>query len=113
MAIDEKLMNRVRELLGTEHDVEEKKMFSGMCFMVNGKMCVCVNDEEILCRIGHGAYEDALEQPGVTQMVMKGRAMKDYVFVNKEFLKTPKQLQYWVSLALAFNKDAKASKKKK
>jgi TfoX/Sxy family transcriptional regulator of competence genes len=112
MAVNEKILNRVREALAEQGDVEEKKMFRGICFMVNGKMCVCVNDEEMLCRIGPDAYEAALEQPGVVEMVMKGKLMKDYVFVSNEVIKTTKQLQYWVNLALSFNKDAKASKKK-
>jgi hypothetical protein len=44
MGFDQKLADRVREALIVQKDVdlEEKTMFQGMCFMVNGKMCVCV-----------------------------------------------------------------------
>lgn len=113
MAVNEKLANRIRELVADAGEIEEKKMFSGMCFMVNGKMCVCVSDDRIMCRIGPDARDEALEKTGCAEMVMKGKVMKDYVFVSEDALKTSKQLQYWVNLCLDFNKNAKASKKKK
>jgi len=47
MAINEDLANRIRELLSDLPAVQEKKMFQGLCFMVNDKMCICVNSGEI------------------------------------------------------------------
>jgi TfoX/Sxy family transcriptional regulator of competence genes len=113
MAINEKTAARIRELLADQEDLEEKKMFNGMCFMVNGKMCVCVSDDQIMCRVGPDAYEAALEKEGASEMNMKGKPMKGYLYVDNDAIKTTKQLKYWVDLCLAFNKEAKASKKKK
>ena len=49
MAFNEKLADRIRELIAAEHDnVEEKKMFGGLCFMVNDKMCVGVEKERLM-----------------------------------------------------------------
>lgn len=112
MAVNEKLANRIREALQDERKVEEKKMFSGMCFMVNGKMCVCVNDEEMMCRIGPDHLEEALEHEGCRPMIHNGRTMKGFVFVKEESIKSQKDFNYWISLSLAFNKKAKASKPK-
>lgn len=113
MPYNEQLADRIRELIGDGYDVEEKTMFSGMCFMVNGKMCICVSKEDILCRVGPDAFEAALEENGTREMMHSGKTMKGYVYVDGDEVKTKKALQHWLDLCLAFNKDAKASKKKK
>jgi len=112
MAVNEKIAGRIREALVTIKKLEEKKMFRGMCFMVNGKMCICVSDEEIMCRVGPDKYEEALEKNGCRPMINNGKTMKGFVFVDESVLKTKKELDYWIQLCLAFNKKAKASKKK-
>lgn len=111
MAYNEKLADRVREALMDQKKVEEKVMFNGVCFMVNKKMCICVGAEDLMCRVGPDAYEEALEQPGCRAMIHGKRLMKGFVFVGEEGIRTKKQFDYWVALALAFNKVAKASKK--
>jgi hypothetical protein len=60
--INEQVADQVRELLVNEPDMDEKTMFSGHCFLVNGKMCVCVNLEDLLCRIGHERVVEELEK---------------------------------------------------
>lgn len=111
MAINEKLAARIREALAEQKQVEEKTMFKGMCFMVNDKMCLCVSNDEMLVRLGPDAYEAALEHNGVRPMINGGRTMNGYVYVDEEGMKTKKDFMHWVDLALAFNKDAKSSKK--
>ena len=113
MAFNEKLANRVREALVEIPGVEEKFMFGGICFMVNGKMCMGVATDELMCRIDPSWQEEALEKTGCRPMDFTGRPMKGYVFVSHEGMKTKKQLDYWINLCLEFNKKAKASKKKK
>lgn len=112
MAYNEQLADRIRETLAGHDlpDIEEKKMFRGICFMVNGKMCVCASGDEMLCRIGP-EYIEALEQHGVRGMIRNGKALKDFVFVSNEAMKTRQEFESWINKALAFNKDAKASKK--
>ena len=88
-------------------------MFGGLCFMVNDKMCLGVEQERIMVRIDPVVYEEALEKDGCTPMDFTGKVMKGYVFVDAAVLNTNKRLGYWVQLALDFNKRAKASKKKK
>ncbi len=110
--INEEMANQVRELLVDEPDVEEKTMFSGHCFLVNGKMCVCVNQEDLLCRIGHDRVVAELEKGTCRQMVMNGRAAKDFVYVALADINGLKALIYWIDLCLQFNPMAKASKKK-
>jgi TfoX/Sxy family transcriptional regulator of competence genes len=113
MPYNEKLADRVRELIAAEEkNVEEKRMFSGMCFMVNDKMCVCLGRGTIMVRLDPDLVDEVLEQEGVSPMIMSGRPVKGFVRVNEEVLTTKKKLAYWVDLALSFNKFAKSSKKK-
>ena len=112
MAINEKLADRIREALVDQKKVEEKVMFRGMCFMVNGKMCVCVSNDEMMCRIDPAETEAALEKDGCRPMMRNGKTMKGFVYVNTEAIKSKRDFDYWINLSLAFNKEAKASKKK-
>jgi len=113
MSYDEKLADRVRELIAaTHHITEEKKMFGGLCFMVNDKMCIGVESERIMVRLDPAFSDEVLEKEGCLPMDFTGKVMKGYVFVDSDVLKTNKQLNYWVQLALEYNPIAKASKKK-
>lgn len=113
MAYNEKLADRVRESLVNLPNVEEKMMFGGVCFMVNGKMCMGVATDELMCRIDPEREAEALGRNGCRPMDFTGRPMKGYVFVSEEGLKGKKGLEYWINLCLDFNDRAKASKKPK
>jgi len=112
MAYNEKLADRTREIIALGHrDSEEKKMFGGLCFMVNDKMCVGVEKDRIMVRLDPEKYDEVMEKEGCEPMNFTGKIMKGFVFVNDDVLKTKKQLEYWIKLALDYNRIAKASKK--
>lgn len=95
----------------------EKKMFSGICFMVDDKMCCGThidkikNEELLLCRIGEKMAEMALEKEECIPMEFTGKIMKGYIFVTENGHKNHKELSYWLQLCLDFNPLAKKSKK--
>ena len=111
MAYNEQLTNRIREALAHLPQVEEKKMFRGVTFMVNGKMCISAGNDEMMCRIDPSIFEAALEKPGCRPMVHAGKTMKGFVFVHEESIRNQKEFNYWIGLALTFNKEANSSKK--
>jgi TfoX/Sxy family transcriptional regulator of competence genes len=114
MAFNEKLADRTRELIAlTQKNVEEKRMFGGLCFMVNDKMCIGVEKERLMVRIDPLCYDEAMEKEGCQPMDFTGKVMKGFVFVDAIAVTTKKKLEYWVTLALEYNKIAKVSKKKK
>lgn len=113
MAYDEKLADRVRELISrTQENIEEKRMFGGLCFMVNDKMCIGVENARLMVRLNPDVYEEVIKKDGCTPMDFTGKVMKGFVFVNKDALTTERKLAYWVGLALEYNTIAKPSKKK-
>jgi TfoX/Sxy family transcriptional regulator of competence genes len=113
MAYNEKLADRTREIISLTHKkVEEKRMFGGLCFMVNDKMCVGVEQERLMVRLDPAKYDEVIEKDGCKPMDFTGKIMRGYVFVDIEALNTKKKLEYWVQLALEFNKFVKSSKKK-
>ena len=112
MAYNEKLAERIRKALSHLPKVEEKKMFRGVTFMVNGKMCVNVSGENLMIRFDPGLQETVASKKGYQPMIMKDREYKGYCYVSKEGFKSKKDFDYWIGLALDFNQRAKASKKK-
>jgi TfoX/Sxy family transcriptional regulator of competence genes len=114
MAYNEKLANMTRELIALSHkNVEEKAMFGGLCFMVNDKMALGIEKDRLMVRLNPDIYDEVMEKEGCKPMDFSGKVMKGFVFVDADVLTTKKKLEYWVKLALEYNKIAKASKKKK
>lgn len=113
MPYSESIADRIREALMHIDDLEEKHMFGGVCFMVNGKMCIGVVKDDMMCRIDPAAEADALERTGARPMDFTGRPMKGYIYVDDTGMKKKSDFQHWINLCLEYNTRAKASKKKK
>jgi TfoX/Sxy family transcriptional regulator of competence genes len=113
MAYDSKLADRVREYLSAipRIKVKEKEMFSGVAFLVNGKMCVNVSGENLMCRIDPAERKNIEERTGFIPMIMKGKELKGYCYVSPDGFKSKRDFDYWLNLCLDFNPKAKASKK--
>ena len=114
MPYDEKMVDKIREVISlTYTDIKEKKMFGGLCFMVNGKMFMGVRTERLMVRLDPAIYELVMEKEGCHPMNFTGRSIKGFVYVDIEAVNTKKKLEYWIGLALAYNKKAKPAVKKK
>ena len=115
MAYDEKLADKVREYLAALKGIviEEKKMFSGLAFLVNEKMCINVSGDNLMCRFDPALQETIAERTGYLPMIMKGKELNGYCYVAPEGFKRKKDFEYWINTCLDFNKKAKSSKKKK
>lgn len=102
MAYDEKLADRVRQALAKRKGLSEKKMFGGIAFMLRGKMCCGVLNDDLVVRVGPERYEKALSQPHARPMDFTGRPIRGFVFVNPSGHKTDKALAKWVKQAVEF-----------
>jgi len=112
MAYSEELANRIRETIQDLPDVEEKKMFRGVTFMVDGKMCISVSGDRIMARIDPALHDELVEKPGCNIVTMAGRPNRGFLYVEAFAIRNKNDLDYWIGLALEYNPKAKASVKK-
>lgn len=114
MAYDELLEQRICQFLpGKRIKYEAKRMMGGLCFMVDGKMCVGVEKNRLMARIGPDAHDVALTRKGCRPMDFTGKPMRGFVFVAPEGLASERELAFWLELALAYNPIAKKSAKRR
>ena len=115
MAYNEKLAARIRIYLeGLPNlKVEEKEMFKGLAFLVNGKMCINVSGEDLMCRYDPALEAEVSRRAGFQPMIMRGKQLRGYCYVSEDGYKLKANFEYWLKLCLDFNAKAKASKKKK
>lgn len=106
MAYNEEIAARIRQALTGKYKVEEKKMFGGLAFMVNGKMCITVGKDRIMCRINPALHEAAIKRKHAGTVVMGGRQYTGYVHVDEAGIRSKPAFDYWIGLALAFNGQA-------
>ena len=81
--------------------------------MINDKICVCVSDENLMCRFDPALQKEAAEKAGFQPMIMKGKQLNGYCYVSPDGCAAQKDFSYWVELCLAYNGNAKSSKTKK
>ena len=113
MAYSENLANRIRERFSNLENVEEKQMMGGLTFMYNGKMCIGIIKDELMCRIDPNLHEAVVERQGCRTMDFTAKPMKGYIMVDVSGMSSEKDFDYYINLALDFNAKAKPSKKKK
>ncbi len=107
MAYDEHLAERIRKSISKLTNVEEKRIFGGLAFMVNGKMTLTVNnrpDHQMMVHIDPELQEKALQRKGANVAIMRGKPMTGWIFLTEDAIKGNENLQYWIDLALNFNK---------
>jgi TfoX/Sxy family transcriptional regulator of competence genes len=102
MAFDETLAARIREALARKKGVEEKKMFGGIGFLLNGNLLVGVWKDSLCVRLGPEQAEEALPEPHVKNFDITGRPMKGWVLIEPEGVEDDDQLKGWIQRALKF-----------
>jgi len=102
MAFDEDLAERIRETLGVDLSISERKMFGGLCFMSDGNMCFGILGSEIMVRVGPDAYAAALRLPYAREMDFTGRSMRGMVFVGDDGIENDNDLESWLERGLSY-----------
>jgi TfoX/Sxy family transcriptional regulator of competence genes len=102
MAFDESLASRIRDALARQRNIEEKKMFGSICFLLNGNLLVGVWKNSLIVRLGPDNYEDALLEPHVGEFDITGKPMKGWVMVEPEGLDEDGPLKDWIQRATVF-----------
>jgi hypothetical protein len=96
MAYDEGLAQRVRELLEERPEFNEKKMFGGVCCLLNGNMACGILNDDLIVRVGPEKYEDSLKLPHTRKFDITGKPMKGWVMVSYKGHESDEDLFEWV-----------------
>jgi TfoX/Sxy family transcriptional regulator of competence genes len=99
MAYDPVLAERTRVQLARSEEFTERKMFGGLCFLVNGNMCCGVAGNDLVLRLSPEAAERALAKPHARPMDFTGRPMKSMVYVDPSGTQSDADLGRWVRAA--------------
>ena len=102
MAYDKGLAQRVREILEEEPGFDEKKMFSGLCFLLFGNMVCGIIKEDLIVRVGADKYAEMLKMPHTRKFDLTGRPMKGWVMVLSAALESDEALNDWMQRAVSF-----------
>jgi hypothetical protein len=104
MSYDNSLAERIRASLKRRRGFAEKKMFGGVCFLLNGNVCIGVWKKSLIARVGERAYPDALKEPFVREFDITGRAMTGWIVVDSDGLTEADDLTRWIDHSIAFVK---------
>jgi hypothetical protein len=102
MAFSEVLAERIRQRLARRKNVEEKKMFGGVSFLLNGNLLIGVWKDSLCVRLGPEQAEKVLTKPHVKEFDITGRPMKGWVLVEPEGVTDDDQLSAWIQRAVKF-----------
>lgn len=102
MPYDERLAERIRDLLAAEPDLTEKKMFGGLAFLLAGHLAVAASSQGgLLVRVDRDEAEALVARGPARPMEMKGRPMTGWLRVDAEHLGRRAQLAKWVDRGVA------------
>lgn len=82
MAYDQAAAERVRNALKRTRNINEQKMFGGICFMWRGNMLCGTGSRGVMFRVGKDQEAAALKMPGASRMVMAGRRFPGFIWVK-------------------------------
>jgi TfoX/Sxy family transcriptional regulator of competence genes len=103
VAYDEALADRIRELLATDHDVTEKKMFGGLAFLIGGHMSVSASARGgLLLRCDPEDTDALVKQPHVERFEMRGRQMDGWLRVDASAVESREELERWVAIGVDY-----------
>ena len=103
MAFDEELAERIRQLIGNDPELTEKKMFGGLAFMILGNMAIAASSEGgAMVRVDPAQSDSLLATTKATPVQMRGWDMPGWLRVSSDDLRTDEQLAPWVELGTGY-----------
>ena len=113
MAFDQGLAARLQDYFQDRSDIEAKKMFGGLCFMVSEHMCCGIVGDMLMCRVGPDNYDKCLNKQHAAEMDFTGKAMKGMVYVLPKGFENDADLHGWLKTCDSFVKSLPPKKPKK
>ncbi len=110
MAYSEKLADRIRKMLARHKAVAERKMFGGLCFLLQGNMCCGVESTRLVVRVGPERSGQLLRKRHVRPMDFTGKPLRGFIYVMPEGIKSRQALEAWVAFGVQYAKSLPAKK---
>jgi TfoX/Sxy family transcriptional regulator of competence genes len=111
VAHDEELADRIRELVGSESDLTEQKMFGGLAFLIRGNMAIAASGQGgVLVRVDPAESDKLLATTNARLMEMRGRRMQGWIRVEPEDVRTKRELAKWVRLGTSYARSLPAKR---
>ncbi|HJS73673.1 MAG TPA: TfoX/Sxy family protein [Vicinamibacteria bacterium] len=104
MPYDQTLAERIRHLLRRRRRVEERRMFGGVAFLVNGHMSVGVVGDNLVLRLGNERTAEALQKRHTLPMDFTGKPLRSLIYVEPAGYRKDGDLADWVGQAIAYAK---------
>ena len=99
----EELAERIRKILFDDPNISERKMFGGVCFMLNGNMlCGPTNSGMLMVRVGKDLEDEARSKPHTREMDFTGKPMKGFIYVEEDGLQNDDDIRQWMAFATQF-----------
>jgi TfoX/Sxy family transcriptional regulator of competence genes len=103
VAYDEDLAARVRQVIGREPGLTEKRMFGGLAMLLHGNMAVSVSGRGgLLVRVDPAAHDAVAAERGAQAMVMRGRPMRGWITVAASACARDADLRRWVERGMSY-----------
>lgn len=102
MAYDEGHLALLRDDLVDDPGIAEKKMFGGICFMLNGNMLCGVHKGGGMFRVGKELEADALAIEGANEMAFTKRRMPGFIDVNEDLIEDDARRHQMLALAKTY-----------
>ena len=103
MAYDRQLAGRIRELIGSDPELTEKKMFGGLAFLIRGNMAIAASSEGgAMVRVDPAQSDDLVATTKATVMNMRGRDMPGWLRISSDDLRSDDQLSRWVEMGTRY-----------
>lgn len=99
---DAALINRIRPIIRRRKGFSEKKMFGGVCFMINGNMCTGSWKGSLIVRLDRDEHEQTQSHPDAKPMDITGKVMRGWALIEPPGISQDKDLKFWVRRAADF-----------
>lgn len=110
MGYDEDLADRIRQLVGSESDLTEKKMFGGLAFLIGGNMAVASGQGGVMVRVDPAESDTLVAKTNARLAEMRGRPMQGWLQIDTEHLRTKRQLARWIELGTTYARSLPAKR---
>jgi TfoX/Sxy family transcriptional regulator of competence genes len=102
MPYNEEIDGRIHEIVARWKNTKAKKMFGGVCHLLNGNMVCGVYKDYLILRLGEKSAADALKRSHTRPFDISGKPMKGWVMVEEGGFETDQVLRDWLDKARGF-----------